>query len=89
MVNADDNSRVVVRYCTVQDSCLHAHGQDTSIYGVRQYEIYNNTFHQVNGANLNLNNWVYIRGGTFVIANNAVDAPLQRWIISAYFPVDQ
>src|SRR5271166_131850 len=74
-VNADDNSRVVVRYCTVQDSCLHAHGQDTSIYGVRHYEIYNNTFVNSQATALNLSSWTYIRGGTFIIANNTVDAP--------------
>lgn len=73
-VNADDNSRVVVRYCTIQDSSLHAHGQDTSIYGVRHYEIYNNTFVNSQAAALNLSAWTYIRGGTFIIANNSVAA---------------
>src|SRR5262249_34865151 len=53
-INADDNSRVVIRYCTVQDSCLHAHGQDTSRYGVRHYEIYNNTFVNSQASALNL-----------------------------------
>jgi hypothetical protein len=75
MINADDNSRVVIRHCTVIDSDLHAHGQDTSIYGVRHCEIYNNTFKNQNAGNLNLNSWSYMRGGVFVFANNVIDAP--------------
>jgi hypothetical protein len=75
MINADDNSRVVIRHCTVIDSGLPADGQDTSIYGVRHYEIYNNTFKNQNAGNLNLNSWSYIRGGVFVLANNVIDAP--------------
>jgi hypothetical protein len=75
VINADDNSRVVVRYCTVIDSDLHAHGQETSQYGVRHYEIYNNKFQNVNAARLNLNSWTYIRGGVVLIANNTVDTP--------------
>jgi hypothetical protein len=42
--NVDDNSRVVARDSTFQGTSLWSHGQETSIYGARQFEIYNNTF---------------------------------------------
>jgi hypothetical protein len=75
MINADDNSRVVFRHNIVIDSDVHAHGQDTSQYGVRHIEIYNNTFHDDGqSGNLNLFSWTYVRGGTFIMANNQVDA---------------
>lgn len=73
MINADDNSRVVFRYNTVIDCDIHAHGQDTSVYGVRHYEVYNNTCKNVNAANANLNSWLYIRGATLVCYNNTLD----------------
>jgi hypothetical protein len=51
------------------------HGADTSNYGVRHYEIYDNEF-VFNGYNdgntFNMNWFFYLRGGTGVIANNII-----------------
>ena len=79
--NFDDNSRVVVRDCTVSNAQLASHGQESSAYGVREWEIYNNTFiysssgtgPSGNAYPLNMNAWVGIRGGSGVIFNNAMD----------------
>lgn len=72
-MNADDNSRVVVRYCTITDSNISGHGQDTSQYGMRQHEVYNNTFHYTTGTSLNEGGFVSFRGGVPLVANNTFD----------------
>jgi PKD repeat protein len=68
----DDNSRVVIRYCTYDHSSMVSHGADTSPYGARHYEVYNNTFvwTDVGSSDFNLNGWIYLRGGTGIIADN-------------------
>lgn len=73
----DDNSRAVIRYCTFDNSGGTSHGQDTSPVGLRQFELYNNTFLFALGGNcnpnpypLNINYWFYVRGGTGVIWGN-------------------
>jgi hypothetical protein len=79
--NFDDNSRAVVRYSTFNNASLGSHGQDTSIWGSRHWEIYNNTFnYSTSGKSyggekypINMNTWFTVRGGTGVIANNAMD----------------
>jgi hypothetical protein len=79
--NFDDNSRAVLRYCTLNNASLGFHGQETSTWGARHWEIYNNTFHYSTsgtaygggGYPLNMNQWIGIRGGTGVITNNAMD----------------
>jgi hypothetical protein len=79
--NFDDNSRVVARYSTFCNAGLTSHGQETSIYGARAWEIYNNKFiHSTSGTGpsgntypLNLQNWFLGRGGSGVIFNNAID----------------
>jgi len=71
--NGDDNSRVVIRHCTITDSQPFSHGQDTSEYGSRHYEIYNNTFHYVS-ATVNDQCWASFRGAVALVANNAMDA---------------
>jgi Pectate lyase superfamily protein len=40
----DDNSRVVIRHCTFNNSGFTSHGLDSSPYGMRQWEVYDNTF---------------------------------------------
>jgi hypothetical protein len=80
-VNCDDNSRVVIRHCEISNATLSGHGQETSIYGGREWEIYNNTFiysssgKGPSGASypLNMNSWVFVRGGTGVIAGNSME----------------
>ena len=87
-LDLDDNSRVVVRYCTFNNSGLTSHGLDTSPYGTRHWEIYNNTFiFPTSGLSLagilfplNLNWWFYCRGGTGVIFNNVMpDLNTELW----------
>ncbi len=53
--NVDDNARVVSRYNTFQGANLASHGQETSPYGAREFEIYNNTFNLTSGNPDNCN----------------------------------
>jgi hypothetical protein len=79
--NFDDNSRVVWRYNTMQECSLGSHGQETSLYGVRLWEVYNNTFiHPTSGTGpsgntypMNMNDWFLARGGSGVVCNNQMD----------------
>jgi hypothetical protein len=79
--NFDDNSRAVVRYCTLNNATLNSHGQETSTWGTRHWEIYHNTFNYSTSGRayggdsypLNMNGWFGVRGGTGVIADNAMD----------------
>jgi hypothetical protein len=76
----DDDSRTVIRHCTIDNSALYSHGQDTSPDGARHWEVYDNTFiYTPNGSPpgfpkvafpLNLQDWFTVRGGTGIIANN-------------------
>ena len=74
----DDNGRMVWRYNLMDESAISTHGADTSNYGMRTFEVYNNTFFHNgygDGTTFNLGNgWFYIRGGTFVINNNTITA---------------
>jgi hypothetical protein len=80
-IDCDDNSRVVIRQNTFNDSGFGAHGADTSIYGMRHIEVYNNLFvFHPSGTGfggaihypLNLNWWMCLRGGTGIFANNVI-----------------
>ena len=73
VTNFDDNSRVVARYNTLQDAAFGSHGQDTSLYGPRHWEIYNNTCIVSNGNPYNLQTWFTVRGGTGVITGNSME----------------
>jgi parallel beta-helix repeat protein len=68
-----DNARTVIRNNTFRDTSIYCHGQDSSPYGPRHYEIYNNTF--IYDATpspypLNLQDWMTLRGATGVIWGN-------------------
>jgi hypothetical protein len=80
-IDCDDNSRVVIRQNTFNDSGFGTHGADTSTHGVRHIEVYNNLFvFHPSGTGfggaihypLNLNWWMYLRGGTGIFANNEI-----------------
>jgi hypothetical protein len=81
MVNFDDNSRVVWRYNEMYNAACSSHGQETSLWGTREWEVYGCTFTYTTsgrafGGNrypLNLNYWFEVRGGTGVVTNNAMD----------------
>ena len=79
--NLDDNSRVVWRHNLMSNVQMGSHGQETSVWGARHWEIYSNTFVvSMSGTSsqgtpypLNLNNLIGLRGGTGVITGNAMD----------------
>jgi hypothetical protein len=82
-INIDDNARVVVRHNTFNDSAIGSHGQETSPWGLRHFEVYQNSFvfHTSGGPYpLNLNYWFEVRGGTGVIFGNTMpDIASQNW----------
>lgn len=81
MTDCDDACRIVVRHNTGHDSTgFNSHGDDSSPLGMRHFEIYNNSFLfdvACNGASntdiSNMNQWIWLRGGTGVIYSNKFD----------------
>jgi hypothetical protein len=79
-VDFDDSSRTVLRHCTLDNSMIYSHGQDTSPEGARHWEVYDNTcIYTPSGSPpgfpkvtypLNLQAWFGIRGGTGIVADN-------------------
>ena len=69
--NCEDNSRVVWRYNTMQDALFSSHGQDTGAYGVREMEVYNNTF-TLGSNSSGMNCWVSFNGGSGIVFNNSM-----------------
>jgi hypothetical protein len=89
-IDLDDGSRTVFRYNTMNNTIVVSHGQDSSPYGNRHWEFYNNTFIWTIGGNipnpaanqspLNLQGFLLLRGGTGIIANNVLpDVTSQAW----------
>ena len=72
--NAEDSSRVVWRYNSMTNAEISSHGWDTGYAGVRQMEIYNNTFVNASGISSSGGNncWVSVNGGPAVVFNNAM-----------------
>jgi hypothetical protein len=73
----DSNGRLVWRYNQMDTSAFSTHGADSSSYGQRYFEFYNNYGNYAalsNGFSFNLaNGWVgLIRGGSFVIHDNTL-----------------
>lgn len=73
--DADDKSRVVIRHCIWDNSQFANHGADTSSFGVRHVEIYDNelifdVFPQDCATEIALQHAIWIRGGTGVITDN-------------------
>jgi len=72
----DANTKVVWRYCVMDNSGLASHGYDTGPYGNRHWEIYNNRFEFTNAGDcdgsqtLGIVNFALLRGGTGVITDN-------------------
>src|ERR1700751_955428 len=73
LLDIDDNARVVFRDNTVQDGEIGSHGQESSPYGCREFEIYNNTFKATSGDPYNNQCWFMDRGGAGLIWGNAMD----------------
>jgi hypothetical protein len=87
-IDCDDNSRVVIRQNTFNDSGFGAHGADTSTYGVRHVEVYDNLFvYHPSGTGfggaihypINLNWLLYLRGGTGIFADNEIPDINSTW----------
>lgn len=86
VTDCDDSCRMVVRHnvfgANGKDSGgPNSHGRDTSPQGMRHFEIYSNSFLfpdktcSNGGTSLsNINQWIWIRGGTGVIYNNNFDS---------------
>ena len=74
----DGNCRIVIRYNTFDNSGMSSHGPDTGPYGVRHFELYNNTFSFTNFGDCDGSQTValpylfFIRGGSGVIADNVI-----------------
>jgi hypothetical protein len=73
----DDNGRLVWRYNLMDHSEFSTHGADTSDYGERYFEYYNNTgvfYGYSDGSTFNIaNGWIgLVRGGTFVVHDNTL-----------------
>lgn len=82
--DCDDGCRIVDRHNTyIQSGGFNSHGWDTSPYGMRQFEIYDNTYsftpptdptcsdHEAIVSNIN--QFIWIRGATGVIWGNSFD----------------
>lgn len=79
--DCDDACRIVVRYNTLNMAGFNSHGEDTSPQGMREFEIYNNSFLfpdqtclNGNASLSNINQWIWIRGASGVIFNNNFDS---------------
>jgi hypothetical protein len=75
MPDGDVGSRLVIRANTFIDSSIVFHGgapSDSSPNGgVRHFEVYGNTFTRASNS-IGINKWIWVRGGTGVIANNVM-----------------
>jgi hypothetical protein len=74
MLNAtsnDNGGKFVIRHCVYDNAGIGSHGADSSDIGMRYFEIYDSefVFNSTKGDVLNLNYWVYLRGGTFVLTD--------------------
>lgn len=71
--DGDMGARLVIRRNTYVDSSIVIHGGSPSDSspngGTRHFEVYNNTFRRVSNS-LAINKWIWVRGGTGVIASN-------------------
>lgn len=77
-INPDDDCRVVIRNNTFYMTTISPHAADTSKWGVRHMEVYDNEFQYYgpDDPTTALNYWLYIRGGTGVIYRNIMpDVP--------------
>jgi hypothetical protein len=73
--DTDDKSRVVIRHCIWDNSQFANHGADTSAFGMRHAEIYDNelifdVFARDCATEIPLQHAIWMRGGTGVITDN-------------------
>lgn len=75
--STDNNGRAVWRYSLYDNSGVGTHGADTSYYGQRYFEFYNNVgvFEgYTDGTTFNFGNWIFMRGGTGLLYKNVLPA---------------
>jgi hypothetical protein len=73
--STDSQGRAVFRYSLYDNSGIGTHGADTSSYGQRYIDVYDNTFvfeGYTNGNTYNLQSWTFMRGGSLAFHNNTV-----------------
>lgn len=72
----DGGMRIIVRNSVLDNSALTSHGVDTGYYGNRWFELYDNVFVFDNqsdtGLTAPLSYFLYVRGGTGLIADNVI-----------------
>jgi hypothetical protein len=73
--DCDDGSRNVFRHCTFTKAVCASHGADTSPYGNRHWEYYDNSWIYPYASGdpqaVNMNSPIIMRGGTGVITGNS------------------
>src|SRR6266481_3419936 len=74
-LDADNNTKIVVRHSVFDHAAFNSHGYETSPFGVRHWEIYDNTFlyADLGPASFNLLQFIFCRGGTGVITDNSFE----------------
>ena len=73
--STDDQARAVFRYSLYDNAGIGTHGADTSDYGQRYLDVYQNTFVFEgfnNGNTYNMQSWTFLRGGSLAFHNNTV-----------------
>ncbi len=74
----DSNARSTIRHSLFNNAGFGTHGADTSSYGQRHFEFYDNELFFdgfSNGQTLPVARGFYLRGGTGVIADNVINMP--------------
>lgn len=74
----DSNARSVMRHCLLNNAGFGTHGADTSEYGQRHFEFYDNEMiwnGYSDGQTLPVGRGFYLRGGTGVIADSIITMP--------------
>lgn len=76
-VDFNDNCRGVIRRCVMDNSGFTLHGADTSVYGQRHLEAYDNLmiFNSLPdpGLSANMNYWFAWRSGSGIVTENEID----------------
>ncbi len=73
----DEGARTVWRYNLLDNAGLGGHGADTGPFGARTFEFYNNYGvyeGYSNDTTFPMNQWMFVRGGTFVYWGNYLPA---------------
>jgi hypothetical protein len=73
----DEGARTVYRYNLFNNAGLGGHGADTGPFGARYFEFYNNVGNfngYSDGSTFPMNEWYFLRGGSFVVFNNTLPA---------------